>query len=119
MKHIRNIRIEEFDYDLPDERIARHPLDVRDSCLLLERSPEGRLSTHIFRDLPELLPEGSVLVYNNTRVINARLRFRKGGGGALIEVFCLEPCSPADYARNFASTSGCSWLCFVGNSKRW
>lgn len=119
MKNIRNIRIEEFDYHLPDERIARHPLDDRDSCLLLERTSDGRLATRIFRDLPDLLPEDSILVYNNTRVINARLRFRKEGGGALIEVFCLEPSSPADYASNFASVSGCSWVCFVGNSKRW
>lgn len=118
---IENIRIEDFDYPLPDERIARHPLQERDRCLLLMRNPEGSVSTHVFSELPELLPDDSMLVYNNTRVINARLRFRKGadGQGALIEIFCLEPHAPADYALNFASTTGCSWTCLVGNSKRW
>lgn len=119
MTDIRKIRIEDYDYPLPDHKIARHPLQERDACLLLERKPSGSLSTHIFRDLPNLLPEGSMLVYNNTRVINARLHFRKNDGGALIEIFCLEPANPSDYAQNFASTESCSWTCFVGNSKRW
>lgn len=121
MNEIRDIRIDRFDYPLPDERIAKHPLAERDRCLLLVKDPEGNLSTHIFNELPDLLPAGSMLVYNNTRVINARLRFRKGeaSDGALIEIFCLEPVEPADYACNFASTSACSWTCFVGNSKRW
>lgn len=120
----RHIRIEEFDYPLPDERIARHPLEQRDACRLLVRRADGTLSDHRFSDLPSLLPADSMLVYNNTRVINARLRFRKDSGiegreGALIEIFCLEPVTPADYQQNFASQSGCSWTCFVGNSKRW
>lgn len=119
----RSIRIEEYDYPLPDERIAKHPLAERDSCMLLFRSADGDISAHRFYDLPSLLPSGSMLVCNNTRVINARLRFRKAGSpqGALIEVFCLEPERPRDYAENFAATGsdGCSWLCFVGNSKRW
>ncbi|MDE6465345.1 MAG: S-adenosylmethionine:tRNA ribosyltransferase-isomerase, partial [Duncaniella sp.] len=118
---IEDIRIDDFDYPLPDARIAVHPLEERDSCLLLVKDEEDELSTKRFTDLPGLLPADSMLVYNNTRVINARLRFRKGtdGTGALIEIFCLEPRCPADYAVNFASTSSCSWLCFVGNSKRW
>lgn len=118
---IRDITIDEYDYPLPDERIARHPLAKRDECLLLVKDTEGNVSTHRFKELPRLLPADSMLIYNNTRVINARLRFRKGadGSGAVIEVFCLEPADPADYAVNFASTSGCSWSCFVGNSKRW
>lgn len=118
---IADIRIDDFDYALPDERIASKPLEQRDSCLLLVRQPEGSLSTSRFSELPGLLPEDSMLVYNNTRVINARLRFRKGddGSGALIEIFCLEPVAPADYAVNFASTASCSWACLVGNSKRW
>ena len=118
---IREIKIDEFDYPLPDERIAKHPLAQRDECLLLVKDARGGISTHKFKELPELLPADSMLIYNNTRVINARLRFRKGddGTGALIEVFCLEPCEPADYAVSFASTSRCSWTCFVGNSKRW
>ena len=118
---IRDIRIEAFDYPLSDERIAKHPLAERDRCLLLFKNENGEVSTRIFRELPDLLPADSMLVYNNTRVINARLRFRKGEhcDGALIEIFCLEPVVPADYACNFASDSRCSWTCFVGNSKRW
>lgn len=118
---VQDIRIEEYDYPLPDGRIARYPLAERDKCLLLYRSPDGELATRRFYELPELLPADSILVYNNTRVINARLRFRKGddGSGALIEIFCLEPQSPRDYALNFASEESCSWVCFVGNSKRW
>lgn len=119
MTDLRHIRIEDFNYPLPDERIAGHPLAERDRCKLLYRSHDGVIETRAFYELPSLLPDGAMLVYNNTRVINARLRFRKSGGGALIEVFCLEPFSPADYAQNFASVSSCSWICFVGNSKRW
>lgn len=117
---VYNIRIEDFDYPLPDERIAKHPLTQRDGCRLLVRDSDGRLTDSVFSQLPALLPENSMLVRNNTRVINARLRFRKPGDkGALIEVFCLEPDSPTDYDRNFASTGSCRWICFVGNSKRW
>ena len=121
MSKIGDIRIEDYDYPLPDLRIARHPLAERDKCLLLVREGGGGVSTHTFDALPGLLPDDSMLVYNNTRVINARLRFRKGadGTGALIEIFCLEPHEPADYAVSFASTAGCSWCCLVGNSKRW
>ena len=119
INNVSDIRIEDYDYPLPEERIAVHPLQERDSCKLLVRSGDGALSTRVFRELPGLLPSRSMLIYNNTRVINARLRFRKPGGGASIEIFCLEPVSPADYAVNFASDRSCSWLCFVGNSKRW
>lgn len=116
----RNISIDEYDYPLPAERIASHPLAVRDACKLLVRRSDGSISDHTFVDLPSLLPRDTMLVYNNTRVINARLRFRKSyPDGALIEIFCLEPVEPADYAVNFASTSRCSWLCFVGNAKKW
>lgn len=118
-----NIRIDNYDYPLPDERIARHPLAQRDKCLLLVREKDGSLSTHQFNELPRLLPGDAMLVYNNTRVINARLRFRKKNSsdneGAKIEIFCLEPESPRDYAINFASTGPVEWKCFVGNSKRW
>ncbi len=118
---IKDIRIEDYDYPLPDSRIALHPLPERDACLLLVKDSSGALSTRIFTDLPALLPEDAMLIYNNTRVINARLRFRKGldGSGAQIEIFCLEPVAPADYIQSFASTWRCSWKCFVGNSKRW
>lgn len=118
---IEQIRIDEFDYELPDNRIAAHPLAERDRCKLLVRASDGSISETRFDRLPQLLPADAMLIYNNTRVINARLRFRKGGSadGALIEVFCLEPVSPADYAQSFASVSECSWMCFVGNSKKW
>lgn len=119
MTNIKDIRIEEYNYPLPDERIAKHPLTERDKCKLLVRNSNGNISEHIFSDISDLLPANSMLIYNNTRVINARLRFRKGEGGALIEIFCLEPIEPRDYAVSFASTTQCSWLCFVGNSKRW
>lgn len=116
----QEITIEQFNYPLPDERIAKHPLSERDRCKLLVRRADGRIEDHIFAELPDLLPKDAILVYNNTRVINARLRFRKESG-ALIEIFCLEPVSPADYALNFAAdgAAGVEWQCFVGNSKRW
>ncbi len=115
---IQSIAIADFNYDLPDERIAKHPLAERDHCKLLVRFADGRLEDHRFDEIASLLPDDTLLVYNNTRVINARLRFRKESG-ALIEIFCLEPELPRDYALSFASTESCSWMCFVGNSKRW
>ncbi|MCM1448737.1 MAG: S-adenosylmethionine:tRNA ribosyltransferase-isomerase [Clostridiales bacterium] len=116
----RSISIEQYNYDLPPQRIASHPVAVRDSCKLLVRHHDTTISDHTFVELPALLPPDSMLVYNNTKVINARIRMRKSyPNGALIEIFCLEPVTPADYAVNFASTSGCSWLCFVGNAKKW
>lgn len=116
----RTICIDGYDYPLPDERIAKHPLSERDRCKLLVHHADGSVEDRIFNELPTLLPAGSMLVYNNTRVINARLRFRKDTG-ALIEIFCLEPVKPIDYAVNFAcgGTEGVEWQCFVGNSKRW
>jgi len=118
MVNPQNILIDRYDYPLPEERIASHPLEQRDACKLLVYSSSGAIGETVFSELPELLPADSVLVYNNTRVINARLRFRKATG-ALIEIFCLEPASPADYAENFARVAECEWTCFVGNSKRW
>lgn len=116
----QQISIDDYNYPLPDERIAKHPLTERDRCKLLVRRGDGTIEDRIFNELPGLLPEGSLLIYNNTRVINARLRFRKESGG-LIEIFCLEPKVPADYAVNFATggAEGVEWQCFVGNSKRW
>ncbi|MCM1110412.1 MAG: S-adenosylmethionine:tRNA ribosyltransferase-isomerase [Clostridium sp.] len=118
---IKDIEINDFDYPLPDGLIARHPLADRDKCRLLCFRPGQPIDDRRFDDLPGLLPSDAMLVYNNTRVINARLRFRKGENhdGALIEVFCLEPVEPADYALSFAATEATSWRCFVGNSKRW
>lgn len=115
----KTLTIDDYNYGLPDELIARHPLEQRDSCRLLVRHGDGALEERVFSDLPSLLGPDVMLVANNTRVINARLRFAKEGTGARIEIFCLEPAAPADYERSFASTDGCSWVCFVGNSKRW
>lgn len=120
MTRPQDISIDNYDYPLPDSRIAKHPLQQRDACKLLVCKGD-KVSDTVFSQIPELLPPDSYLIYNNTRVINARLRFRKGedNTGALIEIFCLEPVEPADYAVSFASERTCSWLCFVGNSKRW
>ena len=115
---IKSIEIAEYNYFLPDERIAKHPLPDRDQCRLLVRHRDGALADCCFDEVATLLPKNAMLVYNNTRVINARLRFRKTSG-ATIEIFCLEPVLPLDYAQSFASNESCSWTCFVGNSKRW
>lgn len=118
MNNPKQIHISQFVYDLPESQIARHPLAQRDACRLLVANGKGMVEDRIFSELPELLPDNTLLVYNNTRVVNARLFFRKPSGAA-IEIFCLEPESPTDYDRNFASTDGVSWKCLVGNSKRW
>ena len=114
----QEIQIADYVYDLPDDRIARHPLAVRDSCKLLVANSKGVIDDTVFTALPELLPADAMLVYNNTRVINARVILHKATGAA-IEIFCLEPVSPADYERMFASTGPVVWRCLVGNSKRW
>ncbi len=109
--------IQDFNYPLPDERIAKYPLSERDaSKLLLYR--DGTVREDVFRNLSHYLTEGTLMVMNNTRVIRARLHFRKATG-ARIEVFLLEPLSPHDYQQNFAAYGGCSWICLVGNAKRW
>ncbi|MBO4801625.1 MAG: S-adenosylmethionine:tRNA ribosyltransferase-isomerase [Bacteroidaceae bacterium] len=113
----KDIKIADFSYDLPDERIAKYPLAERDASKLLIYD-HGCISHRQFRDLPALLPEGSLLVMNNTRVIQARLHFRKETG-ALIEVFCLEPAQPHDYVLMFQQTKSCIWHCLVGNAKKW
>ena len=96
----RHIRIEDYDYPLPDERIAKFPLAVRDASKLLVYR-HGQVSEDRFTSLPDYIPEGSLMVFNNTKVIQARLHFRKDTG-ALIEVFCLEPLDPSDYAHGSA-----------------
>ena len=116
----KHIQIRDYDYPLPDERIAKFPLAERDHSKLLVYD-EGRISETQFRSLPSLLPEGALMVFNNTRVIQARLHFRKGAAqdGALIEIFLLEPADPIEYQENFASRGRCSWYCLVGNLKKW
>ena len=117
MTNPKDIQIADFAYNLPDERIAKYPLAERDASKLLIYD-HGNIREQHFRDLPELLPEGSLLVMNNTRVIQARLHFRKETG-ALIEVFCLEPAIPHDYVLMFQQTTTCTWHCLVGNAKKW
>ena len=113
----RHIDINSFDYPLPDERIAKFPLENRsDSKLLVYRN--GSISQSRFGALADHLPEGSLLVFNNTKVIRARVIMHKESG-ARIEVFCLEPSAPADYERAFAVKGECEWSCIVGNLKKW
>lgn len=113
----RHIDINQFDYDLPDRRIAKFPLAERSaSKLLVYRN--GAISESRFDRLGEELPEGAMLVFNNTKVIRARIIMHKPSG-ARIEVFCLEPHAPADYERAFAVKGKCAWSCIVGNLKKW
>ena len=117
MKNIQEIAIAEYDYPLPDERIAKYPLAERDSSKLLLYN-KGAVGEDVFSSLPKYIPQGALMVFNNTRVIQARLRFRKETG-AQIEVFCLEPEEPCDYQQIFLETRSCVWQCLVGNSNRW
>lgn len=117
MEETKHIKISEFNYPLPDGRIAKFPLAQRDrSKLLVYR--HGEVSEDVFTSLPQYLEPGELMIFNNTKVIQARLHFRKETG-ALIEVFCLEPARPNDYALNFQQTGCCSWLCMIGNLKKW
>lgn len=109
--------MEAYNYDLPDERIAKFPLEKRDESKLLLYE-DGLISHTIFKNIADSLPAGSLIVFNNTKVIQARLLFQKETG-AQIEVFCLEPHAPADYVLSFQSTGSCVWKCLVGNAKRW
>ena len=113
----KDIHISEYNYELPDERIAKFPKAERDHSKLLVFN-KGEVGEDIFYNLPNYLPQGALMVYNNTKVIQARLHFRKETG-ALIEIFLLEPAEPADYEQMFQQTRRCSWLCLVGNQKKW
>lgn len=115
---VQDIKIADFDYPLPDGRIASHPLARRDACRLLLSRPDGQLSHRRFSELPNLLPPSPLMVCNNTRVINARMAFHKSSG-ARIEVFLLEPLDPSDYVLAFQCRGRCVWKCMVGNLKRW
>lgn len=111
------IYIADYNYPLPDERIAKYPLKERDhSKLLVYRS--GQVSEDLFYNIGEHIAPHSLLIYNNTRVIQARLEFHKASG-ARIEVFCLEPLAPHDYQLSLSSTTGCTWKCLIGNAKKW
>ena len=145
----KHIHIKDYNYPLPDERIAKFPLSRRDTSKLLVYR-HGDISQDTFHHLPDYLPKGALMIFNNTRVVRARLHFRKAvtpyceaphntlqeasqhvasplasGGvsdkpqGALIEIFILEPALPAEYQENFLSRGRCSWYCLVGNLKKW
>ena len=130
---MEEILIEEYNYPLPDERIAKYPLAERDQSKLLVYR-DGQVSEDCFYNVGDYLPMGSLLIYNNTRVIQARLEFHKTTAtqpyttstpplhntlGARIEVFCLEPLEPHDYQLSLGSTDGCTWKCMIGNAKKW
>lgn len=113
----RHLRIKDYTYELPDSRIAKYPLEKRDHSNLLVYD-KGEISHTSFFNIPSLLSKETLMVFNNTRVIQARLHFRKATG-ALIEVFLLEPYCPADYEQMFQERKECQWLCLVGNLKKW
>lgn len=114
---IPEIRIEDYAYPLTDNRIAKYPLPRRDSSKLLIYK-DGSVSESVFRNLPDFLDPDSLMVFNDTKVVPARLHFRRESG-ARIEIFCLEPVLPVEYNLAFAATSSCRWKCVIGNSKRW
>ncbi|SHE32412.1 S-adenosylmethionine:tRNA ribosyltransferase-isomerase [Mariniphaga anaerophila] len=117
MSDFKNIKISDFSYELPDDRIAKYPLKERDSSKLLIWK-NGNIKKEQFRNIAEYVPENSMLVFNNTRVIHARLFFRKETG-AKIEIFCLEPVDPADHQLAFQQTKQVVWKCMLGNAKKW
>ncbi len=114
---IPEIHIEDYSYPLPESRIAKYPLAERDASKLL-RYKDGVVDQFTFRDIPSLLPADSIMVFNDTKVVPARLIFRRGTG-AHIEIFCLEPVEPEEYNLAFSQTSRCRWKCVIGNAKRW
>lgn len=117
MNSIRDIEIADYDYTLPDERIAKYPLEQRDHSNLLYWH-DSEIEQYHFYDIPDLLSPDDLLIYNNTKVIQARLHFAKETG-AVIEIFCLEPYEPSDYSLVFQETKSCVWKCMVGNMKKW
>ena len=120
----KHIHIQDYNYHLPDDRIAKYPLQQRDSSKLLVYR-HGDITQDTFRNIPHYLPQGALMVFNNTKVIRARLHFRKQSSpdnnqpGALVEIFLLEPALPAEYQENFSRRDQCRWYCLVGNSKKW
>lgn len=114
---IPELRIEDYNYPLPDERIAKYPLSERDSSKLL-RYENGKVSEYVFRDIPGLLLDNAIMVFNDTKVVPARLHFVRPTG-ARIEIFCLQPVKPEEYNLSFAATDSCTWKCVIGNAKKW
>jgi S-adenosylmethionine:tRNA ribosyltransferase-isomerase len=114
---IPEIRIEDYNYPLPDERIAKYPLAQRDASKLLSYK-DGNVTENRFADIAQILPPDHLMVFNDTKVVPARLHFQRPTG-AHIEIFCLEPIQPEEYVSMFAVTDKCRWKCIVGNVKRW
>jgi S-adenosylmethionine:tRNA ribosyltransferase-isomerase len=114
---MKEISINDYNYDLPENRIAQYPVTERDSSKLLIYC-QGKITQNIFRNIDESIPADSLLVFNNTRVIRARILFRKDTG-AMIEVLCLEPLSPSEYELSFSSCTSVEWKCIIGNLKKW
>lgn len=117
LEKVTSLAISDYSYELPDERIAKYPLAERDQSKLLVWK-NGNIQDSNFRNLPDFLPSNSLLIFNNTKVIRARLHFQKETG-AKIEIFCLDPHDPADYQIAFQTTQSCVWKCMVGNQKKW
>lgn len=113
----KHIEIKEYNYELPDERIAKYPLAERDASKLLVYR-DLVIEDKNFKDISDYIPEDSLMVFNNTKVIQARMYFKKATG-AQIEIFCLDPYLPHDYNLIFQTTHTCSWYCMVGNQKKW
>ncbi len=111
------IKIQDYTYVLPEDRIAKYPLEKRDDSKILSFY-NGEISEYKFNEISKLLPTPSLMVFNNTKVVPARLYFKKKSG-AVIEIFCLEPHLPNDYALNFASVGESVWSVVIGNAKRW
>jgi len=112
------IKIEDYNYALPDDKIAKFPLEKREMSKLLYRKGD-LLEEKKFTNLPQLLPKKSLLVFNETKVVKARLIFKKSTG-ATIEIFCLEPVEPVnDFQLAYQQKSPVIWKCFIGNAKRW
>ena len=114
---IPEIHIEDYNYGLEDSRIAKYPLPERDASKLLHYK-NGKAAEYTFRDLPDLLPANALMVFNDTKVVPARLHFQRETG-AHIEIFCLEPITPPEYNTAFAATEETTWKCVIGNAKRW
>ena len=117
MNNPKNIKIKDYTYNLPEDRIAKFPIAQRDESKLLVYN-KGMISHDTFKNITDYLTPGSLLVYNNTKVIQARLHFNKETG-ALIEVFLLEPSLPRDYEQVFQTRGKCEWVCMIGNLKKW
>ena len=117
LEQVRGISTSDYAYELPDDKIAKYPLAERDQSKLLVWK-DGQIQDAQFRNLADYLPANSLLVFNNTKVIRARLHFLKETG-AKIEIFCLDPHEPADYQIAFQTTKSCVWKCMIGNQKKW